>query len=63
MILSSVMYFRPGTGRMSHGIPRHHDNGTSQNPSGHSTAKLDNYGSLRTNVGVATKIQILVLPK
>ena len=57
------MYFRPGTGGMSHRIPRHHDYGTSQSPSGHSTAKLDNYGSHGTKVGVATKIQILVLPK
>ena len=49
------MYFRPGNGGMSHGILMYHDNGTSQSPSGHSTAK---YGSLGTKVGVATRIHI-----
>ena len=45
-------------GEMSHRILRHLDNGTFQSPSGHSTAMLDNYGSLGTKVGVATMIQI-----
>ena len=47
------MHPRPGTGGMS---KRLWDNGMSRSPSGHSTAKLDNYGLLKLSLILQQKI-------